>query len=139
MNERAVVYVTDAKSKQPEWVDKFDLPPHTYQSRATHCTRAVGALFVLQQSDTQPEQALSQTLLRVVKLDPVTGAVQKQRDIQVPGAFSVWVTEGSSHFQWSRNALAVSGNERTQAAPDQDVTFTLHMNADLEPISGHRP
>ena len=134
MNQRAVAYVTDATDKRPRWVDKLNLPPHTYQSRATHCTSSGPALFVLLQSDTQPEQTLSQTLLRVAKLDPATGTVQIQRDIQVPGAFSTWVDEGPSHFQWKGAALTVSGNLRPQSSTDQQTTFTMRLDSHLNPV-----
>lgn len=139
MNQKPVVYIANATGKHLVWVAELTLPPDTYQSRATHCTSSGGVLFVLQQSDTQSEQTLSQTLLHVAKMDMATGSVQIQRDIQIPGAFSAWVAEGPSHFQWSGNSLVVSGNERAQLSPDKETTFVLHLNADLEPISGDQP
>ena len=139
MNERAVVYLTAATDKRPKWVDKLNLPPHTYQSRATHCTSSGHALFVLLQSDTQPEQTLSQTLLRVAKLDPATGTVQIQRDIPVPGAFSTWAAEGADHFQWKGDALIVSGNSRPQSPPDQQTTFTVRLDSHLKLVEGEQP
>ena len=139
MNERAVVYVAHAASKQPRWVDKLSLPPHTYQSRATHCMSSGQALFVLLQSDTRPEQTLSQTLLRVVRLGPASGAVQVQRDVQVPGSFSAWVDLGPSHFQWKGDVLTVSGNSRPQSSPDQQTTFTMHLDSHLNPVQDEQP
>lgn len=131
MNERAVAYVTNATDKRPSWVDKLNLPPHTYQSRATHCTSSGHALFVLLQSDTQPEHTLAQTLLRVARVDPATGTVQIQRDIQVPGAFSAWVGEGASYFHWKDDTLIVSGNRRPQSSPDQQTTFIMRLDSHL--------
>lgn len=139
MNQRPVAYVVGAKGKQLVWVDKLMLPPNTFQSRATHCTSSDHSLFVLLQSDTQSEQTLSQTLLRVVKIDPATGSVQMQQNIELHGALSIWVDEGPSHFQWKGNALIVSGNERLQSSPDQPTTFTIRMDADLKPSCENNP
>ena len=139
MNERAVAYVIGATDKQLTWLDKLKLPPHTYQSRATHCTSWGHALFVLLQSDTQPEQTLSQTLLSVARLDPATGTVQIQRDIQVPGAFSAWVNEGRSHFQWTGDVLVVSGNRRPHSSSDQHTTFAMRLDSHLKPVEGEQP
>ncbi len=139
MNQRPVAYVTDAKSEQPVWVDKLSLPPNTFQSRATHCTSSGHSLFVLLQSDTQPEQTLSQTLLRVVKVDLATGTVRMQQETPVSGAFSTWVDVGSSHFQWKDDTLIVSGNQRPQASPDQQTTFTLRMDGDLNAVRKDQP
>ncbi|MEO8778321.1 MAG: hypothetical protein ABI389_06575 [Rhodanobacter sp.] len=131
MNERAVVHLDDATDTRPTWVHRLNLPPHTYQSRATHCTYSGHSLYVLLQSDTQPEQTLSQTILSVAKLDPATGTVQIQRNIQVPGAFSAWVDWGPDHFQGKGDALIVSGNNRPQSSPDQPTTFIVHVNSHL--------
>ncbi|HXD35329.1 MAG TPA: hypothetical protein VN624_01665 [Rhodanobacter sp.] len=138
MNQRPVVYITDTRSKKTLWVDQLILPPDTFQSRATHCTSSDRALFLLLQSDTQPEQTLSQTLLRVLRLDPATGEVQSERDIRVPGAFSAWVPEGSSRFQWDGNALIVSGHDKPQASTDSQETFTVRMNHDLAPVKENK-
>lgn len=91
MNQKPTVYVTRGVGTQPQWVVQLDLPRYTYQSRATHCTSPGHSLFVLLQSDTQPEQTLSQTLLHIVKVDPATGVSQAQRSIQVAGAASAWI------------------------------------------------
>jgi hypothetical protein len=139
MNAHAVAYVIDATATQPTWVDTLNLPPDTYQSRATHCTSSGRALFVLLQSDTRPEQTLSQTLLRVVRLDPATGAVQVQRDIQVPGAFSAWVELGPGHFQWKGGVLTVSGGRRPESSPDRQTTFKAHRDNDLNPVQDAQP
>jgi hypothetical protein len=139
MNARAVGYVTGANAAQPPWVDTFDLPPDTYQSRATHCTSSEHALFVLLQSDTQPQQTLSQTLLRVARLDPATGAVQIQRNVHVPDAFSAWVDLGPDHFQWKGDVLTVVGNRRPASSPDEQTTFTLQMDSHLNPVQDEQP
>lgn len=126
-------------NKQPSWVDQLELPSNTYQSRATHCASSGRALFVLLQSDTQPERTLSQTLLHVVRVDPVTGTVQVQRDIQIPGASSAWVHVGSDHFHWTAGGLIVSGIEQPQSSPDQQRHFALRLDDDLNPHGEGQP
>lgn len=138
MNERPIAYATPANGKQPSWVDEFSLPSHVFQSRATHCASSDRALFVLLQSDTQSEQSLSQTLLRVVRIDPATGKVQAKRDIQIPGTYSTWVTAGPSHFRWNGNSLIVSGQDKSQASAESP-TFTIRMNHDLAPVGENEP
>ncbi len=138
MNQRPLAYTAEANGDRPLWIDHLALPPNTFQSRATHCTSSGHSLFVLLQSDTQSEQTLSQTLLRVVKIDLTTGSAQRQQDIEVPGAFSAWVDEGSEHFQWRGGTLIVSGTERPQSSPNQPSTFTVRMDADLKPRQGNK-
>jgi hypothetical protein len=133
MNQKPVAYEADAASKQVFWLAHLDPPADMYQSRATHCTRNGDVLFVLVQSDTQSEQTLSQTLLRVVKLNAASGAVQLQQDVDVPTAYSAWVDEGSSHFQWINDRLVVTGNQRLDSDHDRQTTFTLRLNGDLKP------
>jgi hypothetical protein len=139
MNARAIAYVTGANAAQPTWVNKLDLPPDTYQSRATHCTSSGHALFVLLQSNTQPQQTLSQTLLRVARLDPATGTVQLQRNVHVPDAFSAWVDLGPEHFQWKGDVLTVVGNRRPESSRDERTTFTIRMDSHLNPVQDEQP
>jgi hypothetical protein len=133
LNQKPVVYVADAASKRVIWVARLDVPPDTYQSRATHCNRLGDAVFVLLQSDTQSEQTLSQTLLRAVKLDAVTGAVQTQHDVDVPTAYTAWVEEGANHFQWQGQSLIVSGGYRMKADQYRPTPFTVRLNNNLLP------
>jgi len=133
MNQKPIAYAENVQSKQVLWVAKLNLPPDSFQSRATHCTSSGDSTFVLLQSDTQSEQTLSQTLLRVVKLETKTGALQAQRNVDVPKAYSAWVDEGASHFQWQGNALVVSGNYRLSSDNDSQAQFTVHLNSNLNP------
>jgi hypothetical protein len=134
MNQRPVAYVTNGESKKAQWVEQLRLPTNTFQSRVTHCVWSGSTLFVLFQSDTQPEQTFSQTLLRVIKLDPITGEVQAKRDIQVAETFSTWVERGSSHFQWKNSTLTVSGPDLSRTPPRMQTTFTMRMDEELVPI-----
>lgn len=132
MNQRPVAYLAHASDK-PIWVRVLDLPSDTYQSRATHCLRQGDALYVLLQSDTQPEQSLSQTLLRVVKLNLADGAVQAGADVVVPGAkgaYSALVDEGAKNLRWD-NGVVVSGHSFQLDAPDQRSDFTVTLKPDL--------
>lgn len=133
MNQRPVAYLAQASGK-PIWVRALDLPSDTYQSRVTHCLRQGDALYVLLQSDTQPEQSLSQTLLRVVKLGIADGAVQAGGDIAVPGAkgaYSAWVEEGASHLRWDNGGVVVAGQYAALDAPEQRNAFTAALKPDL--------
>jgi hypothetical protein len=139
LHEKPIVYVAHAKGGQIIWLDQLPLPADTYQSRATHCNRKGNALFVLLQSDTQPQQTLSQTLLRVMSLDETTGAVRTQRAVDLPGAYTAWVDEGASHFQWVGDELMVSATYRLKSSDDPQASITLRLNPDLIPASGGKP
>jgi len=133
MNQRPVAYLAQASGK-PIWVRALDLPSDTYQSRATHCLRQGDALYVLLQSDTQPEQSLSQTLLRMVKLGIADGAVQAGGDVAVPGAkgaYSAWVEEGAGHLRWDNGGVVVAGQYVALDAPEQRNAFTAALKPDL--------
>lgn len=133
MNQRPVAYLAQASGK-PIWTRTLDLPADTYQSRATHCLRQGDALYVLLQSDTQPAQALSQTLLRVVKLNLADGAVQAGADVAVgagEGAFSASVAEGADHLRWHNGGVVVSGEYFALDAPEQRKDFSAALKADL--------
>ncbi|WP_168356369.1 hypothetical protein [Lysobacter enzymogenes] len=133
MNQRPVAYLAQASGK-PIWTRVLDLPSDTYQSRATHCLRQGDALYVLLQSDTQAEQSLSQTLLRVVKLNLADGAVQAAGDVVVPGAkgaYSALAEEGAKHLRWDNGNVVVSGQYFQLDAPDQRSDFTATLKPDL--------
>jgi hypothetical protein len=133
MNQKPVAYVVEQPKKRVFWVARLGVPTDMYQSRATHCTRHGDSLYILMQSDTQSEQSLSQTLLRVVKLDATSGTVQLQQDVDVPAAYSVWVDEGANHFAWNGDRLVITGHDRLDADHDRQGTFTLRLNDDLKP------
>lgn len=135
MNQRPVAYLAQASGK-PIWTRTLDLPADTYQSRATHCLRQGDALYVLLQSDTQPEQSLSQTLLRVVKLNLADGTVRAGGDVVVPGAqgaYSALAEEGAKHLRWDNGNVVVSGQYFQLDAPDQRRDFSATLKPDLGP------
>jgi len=133
MEQKPVVYAENQKDRKILWVKQLALPPNTFQSRATHCSGSGDAAFVLLQSDTQSEQTLSQTLLRVVKLNADTGALITQQDLNVPKAYTTWVAEGAGQFKWQGNALVIAGNYRTSSDDANQPEFTAHLNGDLKP------
>ncbi|HEV7123270.1 MAG TPA: hypothetical protein VGN24_07565, partial [Rhodanobacter sp.] len=73
------------------------------------------------------------------RLDPATGAVQVQRNVHVPDAFSAWVDLGPDYFQWKGDMLTVVGNRQPAASPDEQTTFTLQMDSHLNPVQDEQP
>lgn len=133
LNQKPVVYIEQTSGK-PVWTRVLELPKDTYQSRATHCLHQDNALYVLLQSDTQPQQSLSQTLLRVVELDAGNGALRGGADVTVSGvqgAYSALVGEGAQHLRWSDGQLVVAGQYFLLDAPDQRTDFQAQLKADL--------
>lgn len=133
MNQKPVVYIEQTSGK-PVWTRTLELPADTYQSRATHCLHHDDALYVLLQSDTQAQQSLSQTLLRVVKLDAGNGALRGGGDVTVPGvqgAYSAVAAEGAQHLRWGEDHLIVAGQYFLLDAPDQRTDFQARLKADL--------
>jgi hypothetical protein len=125
-NQKPFVYVVDPRTKQVAWSEELDLPANTYQSRATHCLESDGSLFVLLQSDTQSEQTLSQTLLRVEKLNVNDGSLKGSEDISLPsvnGAYSAWVDDEKASFHIEKNLIAVSGHYYKLADANKRLTF----------------
>lgn len=133
MHQKPVVYVVDAKSKRISWVARLKFPTKMYESRATHCNRRGDALFVLQQTDTQSMQSLSQTLLSVVKLNVATGGVQLQRPVRVPDTYSSWVAGSADDFRWRDDRLVIVGKQRPNADRENIVDFTVRLKSDLKP------
>ena len=138
MKQTPVVYATSTAGKRLLWIARPELPADVYQSRATHCTVNGDALYVLLQSDTQASQSLSQTLLRVVKLNASLGTVQLQKDVEVPGSYSAWVDKGATRFVWKRNRLVINGNSWLASDHERLQNFTVRLNSDLEP-KGRKP
>ncbi len=133
-NQRPFVFVVNGKGGTI-WKKALGLPVNSYQARATHCEEIDDAIFILLQSDTQPQQTLSQTLLSVSKLDVHTGATQALATIAVPklsGAYSSWVDEGADHFQWKNDALVINGNYFLLSNKDQHLKFQVQLGLDLK-------
>ncbi len=134
MNQRPAVYAVSNKV-DVKWSQQLELPSDTYKGRATHCLYTQGAVFVLVQSDTQPQQTLSQTLLSVAKLDARTGAVKANTTIEVPdvaAAYSAWVDKGAHHFQWMGDGVAIRGNYFLLSNREERRQFEAHLNRDLK-------
>ena len=134
MHQKPVIYLSEGANKRVVWRKTLPLPADVYQSRATHCLLKSNALYVLLQSDTQPQQSLSQTLLRVVKLRPDDGGMQIHTDIQLPGvmdACSAWVNSGPRNFRWQNGALVISGHYFRLADDQQRRLFQVSLSEDL--------
>ncbi|MFC3650432.1 hypothetical protein ACFONN_02675 [Dyella humi] len=140
MNEKPVVYLSDVKAGFV-WHVSLSIPADTYQGRATHCVASTNALFVLVQSDTQPQQSLSQTLLQVVKLDRKSGAVLSSRGIEVPNIFAAhtsWVEKGDGNFVLDGNSLIVMGryellSDRDNSSKKDASHFSVNISQNLSP------
>lgn len=135
LNQRPFVYLSEQSSATLRWGKTLPLPVHTYQGRATHCLMRDGALYVLVQSDTQPEQTLSQTLLRAVRIDPRNGAVVAEADIQPAGvaeAHSAWVEEGADNFRLHDRALVIAGRYYRLSAPENRKSFLVELDTSFD-------
>lgn len=132
MNQKPFVYVEDTAANRVLWTRPLDLPPNTFQGRATHCLRKGGTVYVLLQADTKAAQSLSQTLLRVVELDLGSGNVTASRDVAMPGvadATSAWVDKGEDAFHLAgKGGVAVSGEYFRLADPDKHLSFTVTLH-----------
>lgn len=134
LNQKPVLYVSGKDQEDVRWSQTLPLPPDTYQSRATHCLGTNDSLYVLLQSDTRPEQTLSQTLLRVLKVDPGNGAVLASADAEPAGvtdAHSAWVEEGAENFQLQNDKLIVTGRYYRLADPEERKPFQVDLDKSL--------
>lgn len=134
LNQRPVLILSE-QGDRVRWAETLPLPPDTYQSRATHCFEASGSLYVLIQSDTQPEQTLSQTLLRVLSISPRNGAVIASADIEPAGitdAHSAWVEEGQQNFRLQNGKVVVTGMYYRLAAPEDRKPFAVELSSTLK-------
>jgi hypothetical protein len=134
LNQKPVVLVVEQSGARVLRSETLALPSLAYQARATHCRGADGFLYVLIQSDTQPEQTLSQTLLRIVKIDPASGAVIASADIDPTGvedAHSAWVEPGAGTFRLQNHKLAIRGMYYRLADPEARKPFTVELSDTL--------
>lgn len=132
MNQEASLYLLNKRDRGVIWSKLLEPPADIFQSRATHCIASGAFVYALVQDDTQSQQELSQTLLRVIKLNRTDGAVVFDKALIPPvaDAYSASVEEGESHFSLSENQLAVRGTYVTSADRDNPVEFTQHMDLD---------
>lgn len=133
MNQRPVAYLAQTSGK-PIWTRSLDLPADTYQSRATHCVLGGDSIYVLLQSDTQPAQTTSQTLLKVVRLGLSDGAVRGSGDVVVDGvdgAYSAFADEGAQRLRWENDGVHVSGEYFRLDDPDRRIAFQATLKSDL--------
>ena len=129
MNEKPYVYVEDGG--RVIWSKFLEIPADFYQGRATHCERSGTKVYVLLQEDTQSQQSLSQTLLKVVVLNFRDGSIESERTAEVAGvreAYSAWVRHGDANFKLTDGTLAIRGNYRPLDSDD-----ILAFRIDVEP------
>lgn len=133
MNQTPFVYV-DGPDHNVHWAIPIVLPRNAYQARITHCIRVNDALFVLMQADMQPQQALSQTLLRVLELKAANGSLIGSTYVDVPGvvdAYSSWVDKGNENFRFAKDKLIISGHYFRLANPNDRKIFESAMDANV--------
>lgn len=132
MNQEASLYLLNKSDRGVVWGKLLERSADTFQSRATHCVASGAFIYVLAQDDTQSQQELSQTLLRVIKLNRIDGAVIFDRALMPPvaDAYSAGVEEGGAHFSLGENQLSVRGTYVTSTDRDNPVEFTQHMDLD---------
>ena len=133
MNQKPFVYVDDL-DHNVHWAIPIVLPGDAYQARITHCIRVNDALYVLMQTDTQPQQALSQTLLRVLELNAANGSLIGSTNVDVPGvldAYSSWVDKDNKNFRFFKDKLIISGHYFRLADPDDHKIFESAIDANV--------
>lgn len=130
MNQEAYLYLLDKRDRSVVWGKALGRPVDTFQSRATHCTASEDSLYVLVQADTQSQQELSQTLLRLIKLNRGDGRVAFDKALTPNDAdvYSASVAEGEAHFILEKRRLTVKGAYVTSADRDNPVEFTKHLD-----------
>ena len=140
MNEMPIAFLRAPNpNRNLLWSKSLEIPSATYQGRATHCAASPNALFVLVQSDTQPQQTLTQTLLQLFKLDKKNGRVISEKDVIVPGvsaAYTAWVDEGASNLSVKGDRVVITGkydllSNRSAPAGKTAETFSVDVSEDL--------
>lgn len=128
MNQRPVVRLT--KDGRDVWVARPRLPPLSFQGRATHCQVSESTVFVLVQSDTQPEASLSQTFVEMVALDRGSGTVLQVHSIEPPevqGAYTAWVEQGGGNFRLAGGRVLIAGEYALLTSRETQVNFTVEI------------
>ena len=130
MNQEAYLYLLKKRDRSVVWGKPLGRPADTFQSRATHCTGSEDSLYVLLQADTQSQQELSQTLLRVIKLNRDDGTIVFDKTLTPNGAdvYSASVAEGEAHFTLEKRRLTVKGAYVTFADRDNPIEFTQYLD-----------
>jgi uncharacterized protein YbdZ (MbtH family) len=126
LNQKPFVIVSDLGKRHAFWRRALAVPAGFYQSRATHCTASGSSLYVLLQTDTQPQQTLSQTQLSVEKLGAGSGNAQASMVVNIAGethAYSAWVDESASNFSANGNDIRISGEFYRLDDPDDIKRF----------------
>lgn len=126
------VYGVSPDGRRVIWGRKIDIPAGHHQARATHCVDGGDRLFVLVQSDTQSSAALSQTFLRVVRLDAATGDIRSEHMLKPDTAgasYSAWVGDDGA-FAMVDGHLKLKGQYFLLTDRDKHIGFDLTIAAD---------
>ena len=131
--QQAYVAVKRADDGSVLWSQALSGIEGMYQTRATHCVYANGALHVLLQSDTHPQQSLSQTQLSVARV-AANGGAPSAAYVAVPGtrdrAYSAWVDPGAANFSAQAGQLHVRGHYRFTDDPGVQHDFEVALGVD---------
>lgn len=132
MNQEASLYLLNKSDRDVVWGKLLERPKDIFQSRATHCAASEGFVYVLVQDDTQSQQELSQTLIRVIKLNRIDGKLMFDKALMLPvkDAYSMSAGVGETHFYLDKNQLSVRGAYVTSEDRDNPVEFTQKIDID---------
>lgn len=104
------------------------------KARATRCLAQDGVLYVLLEFETNSSPQVSQTMLEVWKLDGVSLSVLGKQPIRLPGqtaAYSLWMPEDDSSFEWTEGGLKIVGNYFPLSNRDEIKRFSIKLDGNL--------
>lgn len=128
-NQRPTVILRN-KDGKVMWEKQFDIPARFYQGRATRCMGRESELYVLLQDETHSQQTLTQTTLRLIRLDK-DGRVMNEVDVPVEGNGSRY-TMRLKVVEVIDDAVVVSG---MLMAKDADVDLSFSTTTYLKSLS----
>lgn len=109
------------------------------KARATRCLARDGVLYLLLEFDTDSSPQVSQTMFEVWKLDGVSLSVLHKQPVRLPEqtvAYSLWMPEDDSTFEWKGDALRITGNYFPLSSRDEIKRFEVELDKNLSITPG---